>query len=86
MPPYSPFSFDGSHIHQPTLTVGGWNIPSHGSNPTFTFPGESFQMGGYYTYYTPSIYPSSPMSVPTNAFPMADLRLSSGISYRGSQF
>jgi hypothetical protein len=25
MPPYSPFSFGGSHIPQPTLMVGGWN-------------------------------------------------------------
>jgi hypothetical protein len=86
MPPFSTSSFDGSHIPQPTLTVGGWNLPSYGSNPSFTFPGESAQMGGYSTYYTPSIYPSSTMPVPTNTFPMADLHLSSGISYGGSQF
>jgi hypothetical protein len=53
MPPYSPFSFGGSHIPQPTLMVGGWNIPSYGSNPSFTFPGESAQMGGHSTYYIP---------------------------------
>jgi hypothetical protein len=86
MPPFSPFSFDGSHIPQPTLTVGGWNLPSHRSNPSFTFPGESAQMGGHSTYYTPSIYPSSAMPVPTNAFPMEDLHLSSGVSSGGSQF
>jgi hypothetical protein len=86
MPPYSPFSFGGSHILQPTLTVGGWNIPSYGSNPSFNFPGASSQMGGHSTYYIPSIYPSSAMSVPTNSFPMADLRLSSGVSSGGSQF
>ena len=86
MPPYSPFSFGGSHIPQPTLTVGGWNIPSYGSNPSFTFPGESAQMGGHSTYYILSIYPSSSMSVPANAFLMAELRMSSGVSSKGSQF
>jgi hypothetical protein len=58
MPLYYPFSFGGSHIPEPTLTVGGWNIPSYGFNPSFTFPGESAQMGGHSTYYTLSIYPS----------------------------
>jgi hypothetical protein len=86
MPPFSPFSFGGSHIPQPTLMVGGWNIPSHGSNPSFTFSGESDQTGDHPTYYNPSIYPSSVMSVPTNAFSMADLHLSSGVSSVGSQF
>jgi hypothetical protein len=86
MPPYSPFSFGGSHIPQPTLMVGGWNLPSYGSNPSFTFPGESAQMGGHSTYYIPSIYPSSAMSVPMNAFPMEDLHLSSGVSSGGVSF
>jgi hypothetical protein len=49
-PPYSPFSFGGSHIPQPTLTVGGWNLPSYGSNPNFTFPRESAQTSGHSTY------------------------------------
>jgi hypothetical protein len=40
MPPFSPFSFSGSHIPQPTLMVGGWNLPSYGCNPRFMFPGE----------------------------------------------
>jgi hypothetical protein len=82
MPPYSPSSFGGSHIPQTTLTVGGWNLPSYES----TFPGASAQMGGHSTYYTPSTYPSSAMSVPTNDFPMEDLHLSSGVSSRGSYF
>jgi hypothetical protein len=86
MPPYSPFSFGGSHIPQPTLTIGGWNIPSYGSNPSFTFPGESAQMGSHSTYYIMSIYPSSTMSVPMNTFPMEDLHLFYGVSFGGSQF
>jgi hypothetical protein len=86
MPPYSPFLFGGSHIHQPTLTVEGWNIPSYRSNPSFTFLGASDQMGGHSTYHIPSIYPSSTMSVPTNTFPMVDLHLSFGVSSKGSPF
>jgi hypothetical protein len=43
-------------------------------------------MGGYSTYYAPSIYPSSSMPVPTNTFPMTDLHLSYSISYRWSRF
>jgi hypothetical protein len=79
-------SFDRSNIPQSTLTVGGWNLPSYGSNIRFNFLRESAQMGGYSTYYTSSIYPSSSMPVSTNTLPMASLHLSSGISYRGSQF
>jgi hypothetical protein len=85
MPPFSKFSFDGSYTPQPNLTVGGWNIPSHRSNHSFTFLGQSTQMGSYSNYYTQSIYPSSNVPVPTNSFTMADPHLSSGISYRGSQ-
>jgi hypothetical protein len=43
-------------------------------------------MRGHSTYYISSIYPSSVKSVPTNAFPMADLHMSSGVSSGGSQF
>ena len=86
MPPYSPFSFGGSHIPQPTLIVGGWNLPSYGSNPSFTFPRASAQMGSDSTYHTPSIYPSFAMLVPMNAFSMEDLYLSFGVSSGGSQF
>jgi hypothetical protein len=58
MAPFSISSFDRSHIPQLNLIVGGWNLPSYRSNPRFTFLGESAQMGGYSSYYTPSIYPS----------------------------
>jgi hypothetical protein len=37
MPHFYPFSFGGTHIPQPNITVGGWNTPSYGSNPRFTF-------------------------------------------------
>jgi hypothetical protein len=43
-------------------------------------------MGGYYTYYTPSVYPSSSMMVPMNNFPMVGPHISSGIPYGGNQF
>jgi hypothetical protein len=86
MHPYSPFSFGGSHIQQPNIMVGGWNTPSYGPNPSFSFPGSSAQMGGPSTYYILSIYPSSAMAVPMNDFIMTELLLSSGVSSRGSQF
>jgi hypothetical protein len=86
MPPYSPFSFGGSHIPQPTLMVGGWNHRFYESNPSFTFLGESSQMGGHSTYCITSTHPSSTMLVPTNYFPMEDLHISSGVSSKGSQF
>jgi hypothetical protein len=82
MPPYSPFLFGGSHIPQTNITVGGWNPSSYKS----IFPGASAQMGSYSTYYTPPIYPSFAMLVPTNAFPKVDLHLSFGVSSRDSQF
>jgi hypothetical protein len=53
MPPYYYFSFGGVHIPQPNLMVGGWNPTSSGSNPRFTFPGSSAQMGGPSTSYIP---------------------------------
>jgi hypothetical protein len=86
MPPYSHFSFGEIHIPQETLTEGGWNIPSYGSNPSCTFPRASAQMGSHSTYYILYIYPSSTILVPTNAFLMADLYLSSGVSFGGSKF
>jgi hypothetical protein len=85
-PPYYLSFFCGSHIPQPTLTIRGWNIPSYGSNPSFTFLRENTQMGGHSTYYIPSIYPSSSMLVPMKFFPMADLRLSSSVSSRAIWF
>jgi hypothetical protein len=59
---------------------------TYGPNPRFDFLGLSVQMGSPSTYYIPSIYPSSTMSIPTNVFLMADLLLSSGVSSEGSQF
>jgi hypothetical protein len=82
MPPSYPSPFGGSHILQTPLMVGGWNIPSHES----TMQEVSAQLCNHSTYYTPSTYPSSAMSVPTKIFPMAYLHLSSGVSYGGSYF
>jgi len=62
--------FDMGHAPQPTLTVGGWNLPSYRSSVGYDILGANTQMGVYYTYYTPSMYPSSSMSVPSNYFPM----------------
>jgi hypothetical protein len=86
MPPFSPFSFGGGHVPQPNPMVGGWNPPSSRPNPSFTFPGESSQMGGIYSYYIPYICPSSDMLVHINSFLMVDLLLSSSVSSGGSRF
>jgi hypothetical protein len=84
--PLSTSSFDRIHFPRPTLTVGGWNLPSYRSNPSHAFSGASAQMGGYYTYYTSLVYSSSSMPVPMNTFPMEVPHISSSISYRGNQF
>jgi hypothetical protein len=44
------------------------------------------QLINHSTCYTPSTYPSSSMLVPTNTFPMADLRFPSGVSSGGNYF
>jgi hypothetical protein len=82
MPPSYPSPFGGSHILQTPLMVGGWNIPSYES----TMREVSAQLRNHSTCYTPSTYPSSAMSVPTNTFPMEDLRLPSGVSLGGIIF
>jgi hypothetical protein len=82
MPLSYPSSFGGSHILQTPLTVGGLNIPSYES----TMREVSAQLRNHSTCYTPSAYPSFAMSVPMNTFPMADLRLPSGVSSRGNYF
>jgi hypothetical protein len=82
MPPFYPSLFGRSHILQMPLTVGGWNLPSCES----TMREVSAQLSNHSTCYTPSTYPSSAMSVPTNTFPMADLRLPSGVSSGGNYF
>jgi hypothetical protein len=66
--------------------VGGWTPPSSGRNPSFNFPGESAQMGSPSTFYIPSLYPSSTVSVPTNDFLMENLPLPSGVSSKGIHF
>jgi hypothetical protein len=86
MAPLSTSSFDRSHVPQPTLIMGGWNLPSYESNLGLILIATSAQMGGYYTYYTPSVYPSPTMLVPTNTLPMAGPHMSSGISCGGNQF
>jgi hypothetical protein len=68
MAPLYVSSFERSLIPQPTLTVGGWNLPPYGSSPSHVFLGTNTQMGDYPSYYTPSLYPSSAMLVPTNTF------------------
>jgi len=78
MPSSYPSPFGRSHILQTPLTVGGWNIPSYKS----TMREVSAKLGNNSTYGTPSTYPSYSMSVCTNTFPMADLHLSSGVSFR----
>jgi hypothetical protein len=82
MPPSYPSPFDGSHILQTPLTVGGWNLPSYES----TMREVSDQICIHSTFYTLSTYPSSAMSVPTNTFPMVDPRLPSGVSSGGIDF
>ena len=84
MPPYSPFVFGGGHIPQPTPMVGGWNPPSYGTNPSFSFPGSSTQMVGPSNSYIRSIYLYFILHVPMNTFLMENLPLFSGVSFRGS--
>jgi hypothetical protein len=79
-------SFDMSHVPQPYFTMGGWNIPSFGSSPRYAISGANTQMGAYSTYYTPSLYPSSTMLIPSNTFPMTGPHVSLVVSYRENQF
>jgi hypothetical protein len=69
MAPMSVSLFDMSHVPQPNLTMGGWNLPSYGSSPRYALSGASTQMGAYSTYYTPPVYPSSTILFPPNTFP-----------------
>jgi hypothetical protein len=86
MAPMPTSSFDMSHVPQPSFMMGGWNLPSYGSNPGYALSGANTQMGAYSTYYTPSMYPPSAMSVPLNTFSMASPHVSSGVSYGENQF
>jgi hypothetical protein len=79
-------SFYMSHVPQPTFTVGGWNLPSYRSSPIYALSGANTQMGSYSTYHTPSLYPSSAMTVPLNTFPMESPTISPSLSYGENQF
>jgi hypothetical protein len=85
-PPYTPFSFGGGNIPQPTPMVGGWNHPSSRPNLSYTFPGSIAQIGRLSTSYISFVYPYSTMHVPKNAFLMENLPLTFGVSSRGSHF
>jgi hypothetical protein len=86
MSPMLVSSFDMSHVPQPAFMTGGWNFPSYESNPSYSLSGSNTQMSDYSTYYTPSMYPSSTMSVPSNTFSMVSPHVSPGVSYGENQF
>jgi hypothetical protein len=86
MAPMPTSSFDMSHVPQPTPTMGGWNLPSYRSSPSYALSGANTQMGAYSTYYTPSVYPSSTILAPLNTLPMARPHISPGLSYGNNQF
>jgi hypothetical protein len=86
MAPMPMSSFDLSHVLQPNLTMGGWTLPSYGSSASYIISGAITEMGAYSTYYTPPMYPSSSMSVPSNTFPMTGPHVSPGISYGENHF
>jgi hypothetical protein len=66
--------------------MGGVNLPSYESSPSYALSGANTQMGAYSTHYTPSVYPLSTMLVPSNTFPMTGPHVSLGISYGENQF
>jgi hypothetical protein len=45
MTPMPTSSFDMSHVPQPTLTQGGWNLPSYGSNPSYAMSRRQYSNG-----------------------------------------
>jgi hypothetical protein len=79
-------SFDMSHVPQSTFMMGGWKLPSYRSSPSYALSVANTQMGAYSTYYTPSMYPSSTMSVPSNTFSMASSHVYPSVSYKENQF
>jgi hypothetical protein len=83
-PPYTPFLFGGSQIHQTTPNMGG--IPSFnpGSNP-LSF-GWINQPGGQTSAQGPSYTPISSLLIPTNTFGMMNPPLSSRFTPEGGQF
>jgi hypothetical protein len=74
-------SFDMSRV-----PMGGWKLPPYGSNARYALPGASSQMGTYPTYYAPSMYLSSSMSIPLNTFSMTGPKVPPGISHGENQF
>jgi hypothetical protein len=83
-PPYTPFSFGGTHVPQMTPTIGGIPPFNPGSNPVAS--GWSNQPGGQATAHIPSFTPTSSVSIPTNTFGMTNPPLSSRFTPRGGQF
>jgi hypothetical protein len=81
MAPMPTSSFDMSRV-----PMGGWNLPLYGSNTSYALSGASTQMGAYPTYYTPPMYLSSAMSVPSNTFSMTGPQVPPGLSYGENQF
>jgi hypothetical protein len=83
-PPYTPFSFGGTHVPQTTPTVRGIPPFNLGSNPVSS--GWSNQSGGQDTAHVPYFTPTSSILIPTNTFGMTNPPLSSGFTLRGGQF
>jgi hypothetical protein len=68
------------------VPMGRWNLTPYGSNNNYALSGASTHMGAYPTYYTPPMYLSSTMSVPSNTFSMIGPQLPLGLSYGENQF
>jgi hypothetical protein len=68
------------------VPMGGWNLPHYGYNTSYALSGASTQMGAYPTYYTPPMYLSSTMSIPSNTFSMTGPQVPPGLSYGENQF
>jgi hypothetical protein len=45
MAPMPTSLFDMSHLPQPSFTMGGWNLPSYGSNHGYSLSIDNTQMG-----------------------------------------
>jgi hypothetical protein len=83
-PPYTPFSFGGTHVPQKTPTVGGTPPFNPESNPVASR--WSNQPGGQATAHIPYFTPTSSVSIPTNTFGMMNPPLSTGFTPRGGHF
>jgi hypothetical protein len=68
------------------VPMGGWNLPHYGYNVSYALPGASDQMGTYPTYYAPSTYLSSSMSIPSYTFSITSPQVPPGILYGENQF